>query len=140
MFLAKFKVKYLATNIMNKFINNKRIIGTQIEELAAIYLQNNNLQLLTRNFTSPFGEIDLILKDPVNNQVVFVEVKYKRSVFFGEALCAVNKSKRTKIIKTANYYLTTYFNDLPISYRFDIISCNGPLDYIKINWIINAFN
>jgi putative endonuclease len=118
---------------------NKIKIGKQIEDLAAIYLQNHKLRLLTRNFRSRCGEIDLVFKDFNNEQIVFVEVKYKKSDFFGEAVCSVNKTKQIKLIKTAHYYLEKHFNDLPISYRFDIISCSGPLNLVKINWIINAF-
>lgn len=120
-------------------IINKITIGKQIENLAAIYLQNNNLQLLEKNFRSKFGEIDLILQDPIENQIVFVEVRYRKSIFFGEAVNSVTKLKQNKLIKTAHCYLNKNFHELPISYRFDIISCQGELDRIKIDWIRGAF-
>lgn len=122
-----------------KFTINKITIGKQIENLATIYLQNNNLQLLERNFRSKFGEIDLIFKDHTQNQIVFVEVRYRKSMLFGEAVNSVTKLKQNKLIKTAHCYLSSKFNELPINCRFDIISCQGPLDRIKIDWIIGAF-
>lgn len=114
-------------------------IGIQIENLAAIYLENNNLQLLTRNFRSRFGEIDLICKDPEQQQIVFVEVKYRKSILFGEGAECITRSKQQKLIKTAHHYLNDIFGDLQINYRFDVISCSGSLNRIKIDWIIGAF-
>ena len=115
------------------------MIGKQIEKLAAVYLQNKHLQLLERNFRSKFGEIDLIFKDPLQDQIVFVEVRYRKSILFGEVASTVNKSKQNKLIKTAHCYLNNKFHELPINCRFDIISCQGPLDRIKIDWIVGAF-
>ncbi len=115
-------------------------IGKQIENLAAIYLQNNNLQLLEKNFRSKFGEIDLIFKDPLANyQIVFVEVRYRKSIFFGEPAATINKIKQFKLIKTAKYYLNNKFNNQQIYCRFDVVACSGPLDSIKIEWFKNAF-
>lgn len=125
--------------IINNSIN-KKAIGKQIEELAAIYLVKQNLKILHKNFRCKFGEIDLICQDINQEQIVFVEVKYKRSVAFGEPIDAVNKTKQKKIIKTSYYYLNKYFYELPINYRFDIISCKGPINLIKIDWIVDAFN
>ena len=47
--------------------------------------------------------------------------------------------KQQKIIKTAYNYLYNSFSNIPISYRFDVVSCSGPLNRIKIDWIIGAF-
>jgi len=124
---------------MTTSIINRIEIGKQLENLAAIYLQNKNLKLLERNFRSKFGEIDLIFQDSIQEQIVFVEVRYRKSISFGEAANTVNKSKQNKLIKTAHCYLNYKFRELPINCRFDVISCQGPLDRIKIDWIIGAF-
>ena len=124
---------------MNIYIN-KQSIGKQIEEIAALYLIQHNLKILTKNFRCKFGEIDLICQNLAENQIIFVEVRYRRSVFFGEPVESVNKKKQKKLIKTAHYYLNKHFYELPINYRFDIISCKGPRDLIKIDWILGAFN
>lgn len=126
--------------------NHKTIIlGKQLEELAANYLINKKLQLLKKNFYSPFGEIDLIFNDPIAKQLVFVEVRYRKSILFGEAAATITKLKQNKLIKSANYYLMKFFynKDLcyyqQINYRFDVIACSGPLDRIKIEWFCNVF-
>ena len=124
--------------MINKARDNA-IIGKQIENLAAIYLQNNNLQLLIKNFRSKFGEIDLICKDQEQKQIVFVEVKYRKSTLFGEGIDCITYTKQQKIIKAAYNYLYNIFSNVPISYRFDVVSCSGPLNRIKIDWIIGAF-
>ena len=124
---------------MGEAFIDRIMIGKQLENLAAIYLQNKNLTLLEKNFHSKFGEIDLIFKDPQQDQIVFVEVRYRKSISFGEAANTVNKSKQNKLIKTAHCYLNYKFRELAINCRFDVISCQGPLDRIKIDWIIGAF-
>ena len=120
-------------------ISNKITIGKQIETLAIIYLQKQNLCFLDKNFRSKFGEIDLIFQDMLSKQIVFVEVRYRKSIFFGDPAETVTKTKQRKIIHTANYYLNNKFYNQSIYFRFDIIACTGTLDSIKINWIQGAF-
>ena len=115
-------------------------IGRQIEQLAATYLQQHSIQLLTKNFHSKFGEIDLIGYDPTAEQLVFAEVRYRKSTAFGDPAESVNKTKQFKLIAAAKYYLTINPKLNNLSYRFDVVACSGPLNYIKINWIINAFS
>ncbi len=120
-------------------ISNKITIGKQIETLAIIYLQKQNLCFLDKNFRSKFGEIDLIFQDTLSKQIVFVEVRYRKSIFFGDPAETVTKTKQRKILHTANYYLNNKFYNQSIYFRFDIIACTGALDSIKINWIQGAF-
>ncbi|MGD0466577.1 MAG: YraN family protein [Gammaproteobacteria bacterium] len=118
---------------------NRIAIGKQIEELAIIYLQKKNLVLLEKNFRTKFGEIDLIFQNPLTKQIIFVEVRYRKSILFGDPAETITKLKQKKIIRTANYFLNNKFPNQPIYCRFDIIACTGQLDNIKINWIQAAF-
>jgi putative endonuclease len=120
---------------------NRITIGKQIEELAIIYLTNKNLAFIEKNFRSKYGEIDLIFKDlsQPQQQIIFVEVRYRKSIFFGEPKESITRSKQKKIITTANYYLNYKFCNQPIYYRFDVIACSGSLNNIKIDWIKDAF-
>jgi putative endonuclease len=115
-------------------------IGKHTEKLAIKYLENHNLLVIEQNFRSKFGEIDIICHDEKQQQIVFVEVRYRKSTFFGHPAESINKNKQRKLINTAKYYILTKMNRTNLSYRFDIIACSGPLNYIKIDWIINAFN
>ena len=60
--------------------NNKKTtseLGQHYENLGLKFLQAKGLKLLSRNFTSKMGEIDLILKE--NNNIIFVEVRFRQS-------------------------------------------------------------
>ncbi len=114
-----------------------KTFGTFGEDTAAQFLMSNGYTIIDRNYHSPYGEIDIICSG--DEELVFVEVKARRSHSFGEALDAVTESKRQKIIKTAYHYLAK--KDIEIPVRFDIIT----LDYNKdskdysLRHIKNAF-
>ena len=55
--------------------------GHQWERTAESFLRNRGLKLLQRNFSSRFGEIDLIMED--GKTVVFVEVRYRKYMQHG---------------------------------------------------------
>ena len=46
--------------------------GQEAEEIAAKYLKAQGLKLITSNYRSRFGEIDLIMQD--GESLVFIEV------------------------------------------------------------------
>jgi putative endonuclease len=90
--------------------------GKYGELLAKKYLIKNGYEILTTNYRSRFGEIDIIAKD--KKELVFVEVKYSESI--ENPYLRVDKNKMKRIIKTAYYFLNDY-NDYD-SVRFDVIS------------------
>ena len=61
------------------------------------------LSLLTRNFRSRLGEIDLIMDD--GQSLVFVEVRYRRGNAFGSGAESVNRRKQARITACAQHYL-----------------------------------
>lgn len=66
------------------------------EKLAEEYLLSKNYELITKNFGTKFGEIDLIFKD--GPLTVFVEVKTKKSLDWGtpEEMFTRGKYQRVK--------------------------------------------
>ena len=68
---------------------NKRSVGTFYENLAARYLENQNVMILERNYRNKRGEIDLIGLDP-DGWLIFVEVKYRSSEYSGNPLAAMD--------------------------------------------------
>ena len=65
------------------------------------------------------GEVDLVVRRP--GEVVFVEVKTRRSSAFGSPAEAVGPRKQRQIIRAAKWYL----NDNPgktLQPRFDVVS------------------
>lgn len=99
-------------------------LGKQGEEIAADYLQKQGYKLLTKNFKSKLGEIDLICLDPPTGSgqvLVFVEVKTRWSKEFGEPEEAVTPWKIRSIIKTGQYFSILH-PELPEALRIDVVA------------------
>src|SRR3989344_8711425 len=73
------------------------------EELARNLLKEKGYEILKRNFSTRFGEIDLICKD--GDTTVFVEVKTKRGVDFGTPEEMFTKGKAERVKRMASVYL-----------------------------------
>ncbi|WP_377517498.1 YraN family protein [Microbulbifer taiwanensis] len=112
-------------------------VGAQMEEVAARHLRDAGLTLLTRNYRSRRGEIDLIARD--GDTLVFVEVRYRRSSRFGSAGASVDARKQQKLLATAQSYLQQYRLDCPC--RFDVFAIDGAAegDTQNIQWLKDAF-
>ncbi len=110
---------------------NNRMVGAKYEGIAMKYLEANGFLEVSRNYYSRFGELDLICKDTKKNEIVFVEVKYRRSGKYGNGLDSITRLKQRKIVKTAKKYLIdNKLEDLP--YRFDVISIiNNDIEHIE---------
>lgn len=116
-------------------INNPstRQIGQSYEKVAEDFLVKNDLTLIERNFHSKTGEIDLIMQDQTN--LVFVEVRFRRSTDFGGSEASVSVLKQKHLIRAAQYYLQRRYGNRPPICRFDVVAISG----LNINWIKNAF-
>ena len=113
-------------------------IGTAVEEYALSYLKNAGLITIATNWSCRFGEIDLIMLE--HDTVVFVEVRYRKSIRFGGALESIDQYKREKIITTAEYFLNEYPQWLEHSCRFDVITAHpNNTEVFTLDWIQDAF-
>lgn len=117
---------------------NKREHGFQIESFAKQQLQKAGCQVVETNFQCKMGEIDLIVKDKSN--LVFVEVRYRRSVNFGGAGASVDFKKQQKLIRAAAYYLQTKNLTNKARGRFDVFAVHGETDKLSFEWIKDAFD
>ncbi|SHH98807.1 YraN family protein [Ferrimonas marina] len=109
-----------------------RARGDWAEQRACDFLQAQGLTPLARNVHCRFGEVDLVMQ--ASNQLVFVEVKYRRSGGFGGASAAVTPAKQQKLRLAAQWYLQQHgWEDRPC--RFDVVAMTGE----HIDWIENAF-
>ena len=112
--------------------------GDDAEKLALDHLLCRGLVLRQRNYSCRLGEIDLIMFDPRNDSLVFVEVRYRKNNHFGGAAASVTSSKQKRIYKTAMHYMQQHDPDM--SARFDVVAIEGDIKgKNEINWIINAF-
>ena len=82
--------------------DNKKM-GKAGEVLAAEALEAKGYYILRRNYTCPYGEIDIIA---IKNKVIsFIEVKTRTQEKFGNPLEAITKSKLKSIFLCSRYYL-----------------------------------
>lgn len=114
--------------------------GKRAEERAARYLEDQGLVLWQRNYRSPHGEIDLIMRDPTSNGVVFVEVRYRKSRRYGDPAETVDHRKQRKLVACAEHFLQRHrqLTDRPC--RFDVISLSGDLELGPLQWLQDAIN
>lgn len=111
--------------------------GQDAEHRARTYLEKRGLTLLTQNYRSRLGEIDLIMQDQDN--LVFVEVRYRYREAFGSGAESVDRRKQSKLIACAQDYLQRHPKIADQPCRFDVVSIGGPDAHREIDWIRNAF-
>lgn len=87
---------------------NTRSKGRLGEEVAARFLKNKGYRIVDKNFTTRFGEIDIIAYD--NRTLVFIEVKSGKKAKGYHPIEAITKQKLSRIIKTVEIYV--HINDL----------------------------
>ena len=99
-------------------MNQKQLEGKFGEVKAQEYLEKLGYTIICKNFRCMQGEIDIIAKD--NKNIIFVEVKTRANLKYGEAKEAVDTKKQKHIYEAAKYYL--YKNKLEEAYvRIDVI-------------------
>lgn len=112
--------------------------GAWGETVAAAYLRKKGYRIVQQNFSTRFGEIDLIVQDA--RYIVFVEVKTRKSDRFGAAREAVDLHKQRRLIATAEQWLQR--NPTNLQPRFDVVEIYGEEDLPvrSIEHIENAFD
>ncbi|GAA4947983.1 YraN family protein [Actinoplanes utahensis] len=96
----------------------RRAVGAYGERLAARHLEERGLVLLQRNWRCADGEIDLILRD--GDDVVFCEVKTRRTAAFGPPAASIDHRKVRRLRHLASRWLTE--SGVPAArVRFDVV-------------------
>ena len=109
-------------------------LGIEGERLALEYLVEHGWQIEAQNYRSRKSEIDIIARK--TNLLIFVEVKYRSNLAFGNPEDFVDQKKIDRIMQGANQFLEDHAWMGPI--RFDIISIEGTKD-LNIVHIEDAF-
>jgi putative endonuclease len=122
---------------LSNAVRGSRKSGVYWEKTAESFLRKKGLRLLQRNFSSRFGEIDLIMED--EQTVVFVEVKYRKNNQHGSGADAVTFHKQGRISRTAAWYLAKNPHRAECVCRFDVISIDPKKSDQGIEWIRSAF-
>ena len=111
----------------------KKFLGRIGENSARKYLKRKKYKIIEKNFTTKIGEVDLIAL--YGDLIVFIEVKTRTSITYGNPSEAVDFNKQRKYILLAEQYLqiNKQYASLPV--RFDVIEILNE----EINHIENAF-
>ena len=115
----------------------KIITGEKGETIAAAYLKKNGYRILETNFRCSLGEIDIIARD--KEDLVFVEVKTRKSLDLGYPEQAVGIKKQKKISQLALFYLQKK-NLTNAKARFDVVAVMMSETSNEVKLIKNAFD
>ena len=113
----------------------RQSFGRWGEQAAIIYLLKNGFKIITQNWRSKYGEIDIIAQ---NDQcLVFVEVKTRRGNQYGYPEDAITLKKRSHLVNSALDYIEQ--NHIVNDWRIDIIAIQKDMNQqIKIEWFQDA--
>ena len=110
-------------------------LGRIGENIIADYITKLGYKVVERNFACNQGEIDIVAKD--KEELVFIEVKTRTDISYGEASEAVTDTKKRHLINSIKYYihkrnLETEFISIDVAEVY--IKCGK----VKINYIKQA--
>ena len=97
-----------------------RDLGEEGERLAAQFLRRRGYRVLERNYRTRNGEIDIICE--YRGSIVFVEVKTRTNLAFGQPEEAVDARKQKKMVEMARSYLSQKSLSGKIDCRFDVVA------------------
>ena len=98
---------------------HKSGLGKQGEERAVQVLEAEGMNVITRNFRSRKGEIDIIALD--EETLVFVEVKTWSKLGIENLSYSLSPQKQGRIIETAKYFLSIHRQYNGRAIRFDVV-------------------
>jgi len=113
------------------------LAGENAEQAACDFLLAKKFSLIERNVRFPFGEIDLLMQD--GKELVFIEVRFRRSQTFGGGIESVTAAKRKKMANAAEAWLSSHkpYQNQPC--RFDVIAVDWHQNGFRCDWIKSAF-
>ena len=93
--------------------------GKEGERIAADFLKKNGYRIVENNYRCPIGEIDIVARD--KDDLVFVEVKARKSSALGYPEQAVGRQKQRKMSQLALWYIQEKKLH-GINARFDVVA------------------
>ncbi len=101
----------------------RRWFGTRSERAAARFLRRLGYRVVTRNYSCPHGELDLIALD--GRCIVFVEVRSTGTDDPTRPAASVDDAKQRRLTNLALYYLQQH-RLLGHAARFDVLALSWP--------------
>ena len=105
-------------------------MGRLGEKKAEKFLKRKKYKIIERNYRTKFAECDLIAL--YGNLLVFIEVKTRSSIAYGNPADAVDYNKQRKYVKLAEYYLMVNNEYKNFSVRFDVVEIlNDDINHLE---------
>lgn len=117
----------------------RRATGQQGEAIAAHFLEQHGYHIVTRNWRSNRGELDLVAID--GPTLVIVEVRTRRGAALGSAEESVTRTKQQRLARLAQHYLATADAGQPWHgpWRIDVIAIHlDRHNLATVNHIVSA--
>jgi|GEM_PF-932180 putative endonuclease len=97
----------------------RRALGRAGEDAAADFLRRRGFELVTRNYHTPFGELDVVAEK--DGGLVFAEVKTARAGASVDPRSQFTPRKVTRIYKAALHFLDKERPGQEPDFRFDFL-------------------
>jgi len=135
--IAKF-CDWLRHRARTRLWDADRAVGRRGEDLAHRYLQKNGLTVVARNYRLAAGDAEADVIAWEGEELVFVEVKTRRSGEYGPPDRAVGEEKRAHLARVAREYA----RKTGVGWdrvRFDVVNVILA-EPVQIDWIRGAFH
>jgi putative endonuclease len=123
-------------------LTERQQLGLTGEQIAARWLRQRGWVVLAHRFRDGHRDIDLIASrydQPTGGRLVsFVEVRTRHGVAYGTPLESVNWRKQYDLIRSARRWISMNSRSRD-SYRFDIVGVVVSGQYVRIQYVPNAF-
>lgn len=83
--------------------SSRKLLGSYGEDLAVAFLLKRGYQIVSRNFRTRWGEIDIVAKK--KDKISFIEVKTRRGITMGKPYEAVSRIKVLHMRRAAEYFI-----------------------------------
>lgn len=99
-------------------MDERHELGAAGERFAEAFLRGKGLAMLARNYSTPVGELDLVMQD--EDTIVFVEVRSRRQNGEIDPRAVLGASKKLRLERAAAWYIHhRRFESRPL--RFDLV-------------------
>lgn len=124
-------------DMMTQGSNHAKKLGKWGEDQAREWLEGRGFELVTRNYQTEYGEIDLVMQKA--NRLHFVEVKTRSTKNYGNPEDAVTGTKMAHMVESAQRYLQLH-PEFDGEWQIDVMavfsaSKNAPAE---IRWFENV--
>jgi len=110
--------------------------GFEGEQLVVDKLLGEGYEIVARNYSRPYGEIDIIARNEA--ELLFVEVKTRCNPLF-DPFEHLSRSQQKRIVTVAKHFLATHTGANSMICRFDVAFVVAQHGKINIEYVANAF-